>query len=104
MAEKLNRSSITFRNTAENSWKTAQILSSYPDASITLQQGKSGLIRPYNLFQLLHSPIFTLPRKLKPLFPPSASLISGFLKATQLLSPSPLSSLRMEAKNATELL
>ena len=60
--------------------------------SITPEQGKSRLIRPHDLLPLLQSPIFMLPSKLKPFFW-LASLISGFLKATHLFSPNPLSSL-----------
>ena len=43
-------------------------LSSYPDASITVEQTTFGLIRPHVLFPLVHHPILMLPSKLKAFF------------------------------------
>ena len=56
---------------------------------ITLEQCKSGLIRPHDLL-----PFFMPPSKLRPFFQ-VASVISGFLKASELFSPNPLSSLHI---------
>ena len=66
-------------------------LYSYADAPISLQLGKSGLIKPQDLFP--YSKVQSLCSQEKwSHFIQLASLISGFLKATQQFSPNPLSS------------
>lgn len=42
-----------------------------PDEPITLEEGKSELIRPHDLFPLIQSPTFLLPSELKACFPPN---------------------------------
>ena len=64
---------------------------SYADAPISLQQGKSGLIKPHDLFPCSKGQSLCSQAKWS-LFIQLASLISGFLKATQEFSPNPLSS------------
>lgn len=64
-------------------------LSSYPDVSIILEQGKSGLIGPHDLLPLIQYPIFKLHCSLK-LFFQLASLSEVILRQ-HLFSPSPLS-------------
>ncbi|MEQ2256948.1 hypothetical protein ILYODFUR_029312 [Ilyodon furcidens] len=41
-------------------------LSSYPDATITLQQGKSGFIRPQDHLLSFQSSVFMFPKNVKP--------------------------------------
>lgn len=59
-------------------------ISFYRDAPTTLQQGKSGLIRPHDVLSLLQSPVFMHSSKLKP-FCRLVSLMNGFLRATHLV-------------------